>query len=46
MHRFPVVWSFIVFYLQILLCKLVFIRKSGGKFIDITNSRSLLTTYN
>jgi len=34
---FPVVWSFIVFYLQILLCKLVFIRKGGGKFINITN---------
>ena len=33
----PVANHFIVFYLQILLCKLVFIRKGGGKFINITN---------
>jgi len=34
---FPSVWTFIVFYLQALICKLLVIKKGGGKFIGIHN---------
>ena len=36
-RRFPVIWSFLVFYIQALLCKFVFIKEGGGKFISINN---------
>lgn len=37
LHRIPLGWFGVVFTLQLVLCKILFIRSWDGKFVAITN---------
>ena len=46
LHRIPLGWFGVVYTLQLVLCKILFIRSRGGKFVAITNKYAFQKMFN